>query len=140
MHSVKQSGKPATASFLWQKCLQFVAKKPFTILNAYVSALFSNSFSFDPSLWWLLLLSMAARKGHTQFPTARLAFRNSRNNAPQHITMFLDSTIAASWHLPVCCNRELTEQVLELLVMVYTDDLKEGVTHLIHESKVRVAS
>jgi len=35
----------------------------FTVLyDAYVYALISYSFSFDPSLWWLLLLSMAARK------------------------------------------------------------------------------
>jgi len=55
---------------------------------------------------------------------------------PQHITMFLDT---ASWHLPVCCNRELTGRVLELLVMVYTDDIKGGVTRLIHELNIRVA-
>ena len=47
MSSVKHSGKltTATASLFWQK---FVAKKPFTILNSYVYALFSYSFSFDP--------------------------------------------------------------------------------------------
>ena len=47
MHSVKRSGKlaTATASFLWQKCLEFCDKKLFTILNAYVYALFSYSFS-----------------------------------------------------------------------------------------------
>jgi len=70
MSSVKHSGKltTATASLFWQK---FVAKKPFTILNSYVYALFSYSFSFDPSLWWPLLLSMAAIKGHTRLPTSR---------------------------------------------------------------------
>ena len=26
----------------------------------------------------------------------------------------------------MCCNRELTEQALKLLVMLYTDDLKDG--------------
>ena len=70
MRSVKRSGKlaTATASLLWRKCL---AKKPFTMLNAYVYALVSYSLSFDPrfdpSLWWPLLLSTAALKGHARF-------------------------------------------------------------------------
>jgi len=41
----------------------------FTILNSYMYALFSYSFSFDPSLWWPLLLNMVAIKGHTRLPT-----------------------------------------------------------------------
>ena len=48
----------------------------------------------------------------------------SHNNAPQHMKMFPDSIIAALWRLPVNCNRESTEQVLKLLVMVYLDDIK----------------
>jgi len=50
---------------LWQNCLEFCSEKPFTILNAYLYALFffPYSFSFDPSLWWALLLNMAAIKG-----------------------------------------------------------------------------
>ena len=59
---------------------------------------------------------------------------------PQLTTMFLVSIIVASWHLPVCCNRELMGQVLELLViMVYTDDLEGGVPHSIHELSITVA-
>ena len=42
----------------------------------------------------------------------------------QLMMMFPVSIIVALWHLPVCCNRESTGRVLELLVMVYTDDLK----------------
>ena len=38
----------------------------------------------------------------------------------------------------MCCNRELTERVLELLLMVYTDDLKEGGTCLIGKFNIRV--
>ena len=69
---------------LWQK-------KPFKILNAYVYALVPYSFSFDPSLWWPLLLSTAALKGLTH----RVRLLASRNNAPQHIAIFPDAIIAA---------------------------------------------
>jgi len=75
MRSVKRSGKLATASLLWRKCLEFRGKKPFTILNAYVYALVSYSFNFDPSLWWPLLLSTAALKRHARFHTSRQASR-----------------------------------------------------------------
>ena len=87
--SVKRSGKPftATALLLWQKCLEFCHKKPFTVLNACVYALVSYSFSIDPSLWWPLLLSMAAIKGHTQLSISCI-------NVPQHIIM-PDSVITA---------------------------------------------
>ena len=37
--------------------------------------LFSYSFSFDPSLWWPLRLSMAAHKGHVRFPKSCQASR-----------------------------------------------------------------
>ena len=56
----------AIASFLWWKCLEFHGEKPFKILNAYVYALFSYNFSFDPSLWWPLHLCLAPIKGHTR--------------------------------------------------------------------------
>ena len=71
MRLVKRSGKltTATASLLWWKCLEFHGK------NAYVHALVSYSFSFDPSLWWPLLLSTAALKGHMRFHTSRRASR-----------------------------------------------------------------
>ena len=77
MCSVKHSGKlaTATASLLWQKCSEFRDKKPFTILNACMYALFSYSFSFNPSLWWPLLLSTAALKSHERFHTSRQASR-----------------------------------------------------------------
>ena len=68
---------------------------------------------------WPLLLSIAAHKGHVRFHTLRHVIMR-----PRIITTFLDSILAASWHLPVCCNRESTGQVLKLLIMVYTDDLK----------------
>jgi len=71
--------------------------------------------------------------------THRIKLPASCNNAPQHITMLHDSIIAASWCLSVCCNRESTGWVLELLAMVYTDDLKGGVTHLVCELNIRVA-
>ena len=54
--------------------------------------------------------------------------------------MLHDSIIAASWCLPVSCNRESTGWVLELLVMVYTGDLKGGMPHSICELNIRVAS
>jgi len=61
-------------NWLQLKCRSFGRKclwwKPFTILNAYVHALFSNSFSFDSSLWWPLLLSTVSIKRHVQFPTS----------------------------------------------------------------------
>ena len=53
--------------------------------------------------------------------THRVRFPASRNNAPQHTVIFI---IAAYWCLPVFCNGESTERVLELPVMVYVDDLK----------------
>ena len=68
MHLVKRSRKLATAT-AWQKCLEFQGKKPFVILNAQVYALSSISFSFDPSLWWPLLLSTVTLKGHARFHT-----------------------------------------------------------------------
>ena len=71
MRSVKHNGKLATALLIWQKCL--CGKKPFMILNAYMNALSSYSFSFDPSLWWPLLLSLAALKGQMRFHTLHLA-------------------------------------------------------------------
>ena len=71
MLSVKRSRKlgAATALVLWWKYLEFHGKKNlFAILKAYVYALFYYNFSFDPSLWWPLLLSMISIKGHTQVP------------------------------------------------------------------------
>jgi len=35
--------------------------------------------------------------------------------------MFLDSIIAASWHLPLCCSRESTGRVLKLLAMMHAE-------------------
>ena len=52
--------------------------------------------------------------------------------------MFPEGIIAAQWHLPVCCNRELTERVLELLVMVNTDDIKGDMTCSIRKLNIRV--
>ena len=105
MRSVKHSRKLAiaTALLLWQKCLKFRgAKKPFTIeftiLNAHVCALVSYSFSFDLSLRWPLLLSMAALKGHAQFKLTQRVLRlpASRNiHTSIHIMIFPDATIVA---------------------------------------------
>ena len=51
MRSAKRSGKlaTATASLLWQKCLEFRGEKTFHKIKI-VYAQFSYSFSFDPSL------------------------------------------------------------------------------------------
>ena len=48
MRSVKCNRKLATSTawLIWQKCLEFHGKKLFTILNAYMYALFSYGFSF----------------------------------------------------------------------------------------------
>ena len=51
---------------------------------------------------------------------------------------FPNCIITVKWCLPLCCNRKVTEQVLLLLIMVYTDDLKGGVTCSICELKIRV--
>ena len=75
MRSVKRGRKlaTATASLPWWECLKFRGEK--TLLNAYVYAPFSYSFSFDPFLWWPLFLSMAAFKGLTRFHTSCLTSR-----------------------------------------------------------------
>ena len=54
MHSVKHSGRLATATalLLWRKCSECCGKKPFTILYAYLYTLFFYSFTFNLSLWW----------------------------------------------------------------------------------------
>ena len=70
--------------------------------------------------------------------THRVRLPASCNNARQHSTKFSDSIIAAKWCLPVYCNKESTERVLELLLMVYTDDLEEGRTCSIGELNIRV--
>jgi len=105
MHSVKSSGKLA-ALLLWQNFLEFYDEKSFTKLNAYMYTLFFYSFSFDSSLWWPLLLSMAAIKGHVQFSTPHQAFV-SRNSVPQHIIMFLDSIITT----PSSCSWDTRQKI-----------------------------
>ena len=76
MCSVKHSRKLATviALLLWQKCLEFRAKKNFPYLKC-LRVRMHYSFSFDPSIWWPLFLSTAALKGHAQFHTLHLASR-----------------------------------------------------------------
>jgi len=80
-----------------------------------------------------LFLSTAAIKGHAHITSCFL----------HHVTMHPNATmfpiITAQWHLPVCCNRESTEWILELLEMMCTDDLKRGMTPSIHELKIRVS-
>ena len=66
----------------------FMAKKRFTILNAYIYALFSYSFSFDPSLWWPVWLPSKVKRSFTRIKLPAL-----RNNIPQHVKMFPDSII-----------------------------------------------
>ena len=130
MHSVKHSRKLATASLLWQKCLEFRSKRTFhnikvptcmhcclTVL-ALISALILLYGSHCFSVW----LPAKVMHGFTH----RVRLPVSHNNVPPTHKMFLDSIIAASWRLPVCCNGELTGRVLELLVMVYTDDQKRA--------------
>ena len=48
-------------------------------------ALFCYSFSFDPSLWWSVRLPSKVTRGFQHHPI-------SRNNAPQRIMVFPDST------------------------------------------------
>ena len=58
-----------------------------------------------------------SRSGHIRLPA-------SCNNVTQKMAVFLHIIVNAEWCLPVCCNRELTERVLQLLEMVSTDDVK----------------
>ena len=94
MHAVKRGGKLSTALLLWQKCLEFRGEKPFTILNAYVHALFSYSSTlillYGGHFFsvWLLSKVTSGFTHHVRLPA-------SCNNVPQHIKMFPDSTIAA---------------------------------------------
>ena len=62
----------ATALLLWRKCIDFRGEKPFTKLIVYVYVMFSKyRFSFDPSLWWPMLLRMASIKSHAhRLPTS----------------------------------------------------------------------
>ena len=46
--------------------LRVLWQKTYTILIAYMYELFSYCYNYDPSLWWLLLLSMAAIIGQAQ--------------------------------------------------------------------------
>jgi len=50
-------------------------------------------------------------------PFARTSFSWAHNTLPCAL-------MTAYWHLPVCCSRESTEMILELLEVVYTDELK----------------
>ena len=52
-----------------------------------------------------------------------LRFPASRKNTPQQMMIFLDIILMTAQWL-VCCNRELMQQVLKLLEMVYTNNLK----------------
>ena len=142
-HSITYSITYYTFSQAWQtgysysiiitslvEMLRIWDENPFTILNTYVYILFSYSFGFDPSLWWPLLLSMAAIRGYARTSTLH-------NNAPQRMKMFPDS-VTSWWHLSVHYNKELTELVLELLEMVYILTTKKEAWP-IHRLKSRVA-
>jgi len=52
--------------------------------------------------------------------------------------MIPDSIIAAQWCLPVWCNGKLTKRVLDLPVVVYTDNQKGGMIGLMCELNIRV--
>ena len=108
----------ATASLLWQKCLQFCGEKAFynikciclcTILTALALILLYGGHCIS--------VRLTSKVTH-DFPHHVLI------NVPQHIMMFPDGIITTSWNLPVCCNRESTKWVLEFLVMVHTDNLQ----------------
>ena len=65
---------------------RLVISRSATILNAYVYALVSYSFSFDPSSWWPLLLSKAALiKGHAG------AVSHIVSGFPHHVIMRLNT-------------------------------------------------
>jgi len=87
------------------------------------TCMYCSLIVFDLFLWWPLLLRMTSVKGPAhRLPTSLSAFAHqfrlptSRNNPPQHMTMFPDIIMT------VCCNR----RVLELLEVVYNDELKGG--------------
>ena len=61
----------------------------------------------------------------------RVRLPTSRNNVLYHITMFPGGVYQ-------CVYRESTEWALELQVMVYTDNLKGGVTRPIRKLNIRV--
>ena len=97
-----------------------MAKKPFTVLNAYMYALLSYSFSFGPSLLFLLNFASqySCQRSHMVFHLVS-GFPHHVIMHPNTLWYFPDSMISAYWLL-LCCNMELTGRVLELLVMVYT--------------------
>ena len=113
MRSVKHSRKlaTATASLFWRECSEFCGEKTFHNLECLRVCTVLLQFSFDPSLWWSLLLFMVAITslygGHcfsvwlpskiTRGFTHRIRLPASRNNVPQHIKMFPDSIIAERW-------------------------------------------
>jgi len=95
----------------WGSTGNFVVKKPFTILNVHMHALFSYSFSHCS---WPLLLGMVSR---------------ITSDFPHHV-IIRHNKIWYLWILQwllngvcLCVNRESTERVLELLEMECTDDL-----------------
>ena len=75
MRSVKRSRKLATATalLLWRKCLEFRGEKTFHNIKCLRVCTGLLQFSFDPSVWWPLLLSTATLKGHVRFHTSRQA-------------------------------------------------------------------
>jgi len=70
-----------------------MAKKPFTILNAYVYALVSYSFGFDPLCGHYFSVWLPSKVTRSFTHCVRLPA--SCNNALRHIAIFLDAVIAA---------------------------------------------
>jgi len=62
-----------------------------------------------------------------------------RSRVVSHITSGFPhhEIMCPSINYPVFCNEESMKQVLELLIMVYADDIKGGVTHSICEFNVK---
>ena len=76
---------------------------------------FMVAIAFQNGFRQRLRLQASGLQHHIRLPA-------SRNNLSQHITMLPGIIVTATWDLPVCCSRESTEGVLELLEVVYTDE------------------
>jgi len=130
MHSVKHSRKLAiaTALLVLRTCLEFLGKIIFhNIKCLYCSlTLLALILLYSGHLFsvWLPTKITCSFPHHFRLPALH-------NNAPQHITMFLDNIIAAH-DVYLYAVMESTEWVFELLVIVYTDNLKRSIHTPIH--------
>ena len=99
MRSVKHSRK--LALLLWWKCLEFHGKKNFYSIKCLCvcTVLFTVLALILLYGGHCFLVQLSSKV--TRSFTHRVRLPASRNNAPQHISMFPYSTIAAWWRSPV---------------------------------------